>query len=165
MIKATVIGRLGEDARNITVEKGSFISLRVASNEKVNKQEVTTWISVYANTARYANMLQYLKKGTVVVVMGNLSCELYTARDGKQGIDYKLNADSINFLNLGGNKPSENGQNATASAGAPQSNNGGTPENREQMTINIKSQAQPTSAPAQPQYEDGMSFGEDGMPF
>ena len=161
MIKATVIGRLGEDARNITVEKGSFISLRVASNEKVNKQEVTTWISVYANTARYANMLQYLKKGTVVVVMGNLSCELYTARDGKQGIDYKLNADSINFLNLGSNKPSENGQ----TAGVPQSNNGGTPENREQMTMNFKPQAQPTPTPAQPQYEESMPFGEDGMPF
>jgi single-strand DNA-binding protein len=164
MIKATVIGRLGEDARNITLEKGSFISMRVASNEKVNKQEVTTWISVYANTARYANMLQYLKKGTVVAITGSMNCEIYTAKDGKQGIDYKLNADSINFLNLGGNKSSENGQNANANT---TQNNGGTPEQREQMTMNFNSQAPSAPASAQNLASDSMPFDNDNdnIPF
>lgn len=161
MIKATVIGRLGEDAKNITVQKGSFISMRVASNEKINKQEVTTWISVYANTTRYANMLQYLKKGTVVVVTGSINCEVYTAKDGKQGIDYKLNADSINFLNLGGNKPNDNGQNTTT---APQTN-GGTPEHREQMTMNFNTQAPSSPASTETLSPDSMPFDGDDIPF
>lgn len=119
MIKASLLGRLGEDAREVQTSNGSsFISMRVASNERVNKENVTTWVTVNANSERYKNLLPHLKKGSAVFVTGSLRSTIYTAKDGKVGIDNKLSADSIEFANLGGNRDenSSNEGNSTNNA-------------------------------------------------
>lgn len=116
MFKTTLLGRLGEDAREVQTSNGSsFISMRVASNERINKENVTTWVTVNANSERYKNLLPHLKKGSAVFVTGSLRSTIYTAKDGTPGIDHKVSADSIEFANLGGGQ-GENGANGANSA-------------------------------------------------
>ena len=166
MLKTTLIGRLGEDAKNITLDKGSFITMRVASNKTVNKEDITTWVTVNANTARYANMLQYLKKGTAIVVVGDIYGAAYFSKEKDANgnpipkAELRMNADAINFLNLGGNKSNGNDQNNSTTT----QNNGGAPENREPMTMNIKPQTPAATPMSEPVVDEIPNIGED-LPF
>lgn len=122
MFKTTLLGRLGEDAREVQTSNGSsFISMRVASNERINKENVTTWVTVNANSERYKNLLPHLKKGSAVFVTGSLRSTIYTTKDNKPGIDHKVSADSIEFANLGGGQGENgaNGANGDTNASAP----------------------------------------------
>ena len=166
MLKTTLIGRLGEDAKNITLDKGSFITMRVASNKTVNKEDVTTWVTVNANTGRYANMLQYLKKGSAIVVVGDIYSAAYLSKEKDANgnpipkAELRMNADTINFLNLGGNKSNGNDQNNSTTV----QNNGGTPENREPMTMNNKPQTPVETPKSESAVNEEINIGED-LPF
>lgn len=101
-IKVNFIGRLGADAETVTLPQQSpFISFRAAVNERINKEDVTTWMTVTADYNRYQNMAKYLTKGSVVNVCGTERCAIYQSKSGQHGIDRKVNADSIEFVNLG----------------------------------------------------------------
>lgn len=101
-VKVNFIGRLGADAEKVTLpQQKPFISFRAAVNERINKEDVTTWMTVTGDFSRYENMAKYLTKGSVVSVSGTERCTIYQSKNGQHGIDRKVNADSIEFVNLG----------------------------------------------------------------
>lgn len=101
-IKVNFIGRLGADAEIVTLpERTPFITFRAVVNERINKEDVATWLTVTADYEKYKNMAKYLTKGTIVSVGGTERCSLYTSKNGTRGIDRKVVADYIEFANFG----------------------------------------------------------------
>lgn len=160
MFKTTLLGRLGEDAREVQTSNGSsFISMRVASNERINKENVTTWVTVNANSERYKNLLPHLKKGSAVFVTGSLRSTIYTAKDGTPGIDHKVSADSIEFANLGGGQ-GENG--ANGANGASGDTNASAPS-KDAKIAEMSATVKPSKSKAAPAPQ--VTEQEDGLPF
>lgn len=120
-VKVNFIGRLGADAETVTLpQQRPFISFRAAVNERINKEDVTTWMTVIADFSRYENMAKYLTKGSVVSVSGTERCTIYQSKSGQHGIDRKVSADSIEFVNLG--KRDSDGENGVVRTNATTSN-------------------------------------------
>lgn len=83
MQSLTVIGNLGADARVFVTESNKFISFKVADTTKFTNQkgetfETTTWISCTLN-GDGGNLLQYLKQGVKVCVIGRPSYRVYSS--------------------------------------------------------------------------------------
>ena len=82
-VKVNFIGRLGADAETVTLpQQRPFISFRAAVHERINKEDVTTWMTVTADFSRYENMAKYLTKGSVVSVSGTERGGIYQAKSG-----------------------------------------------------------------------------------
>lgn len=159
MLRGKVLGRLTADAKNVTAGKSSFISMTVASNEIVNKVESTTFVTVNANTSRYANLLEHLKKGRLVYMEGNLTTNSYTDKNNQPKSEIKIFADFIQFINAGGQKPAENGEANANATTAP-----ATSDATQDMTmppLKSKTKAEPAPAVA----EVNATNASDDLPF
>ena len=83
-----VTGRLGRDAKIYTSSNGNrFITFSVASNTRVKKNEENTyWWDVVIpshSVERYKNMVEYLTKGSAVIVQAELDPEIYYDNNNK----------------------------------------------------------------------------------
>ncbi len=102
MLYVELIGRLGADAELKTSAKGNqFVSMRVASNDFFNGENVTTWANVMWSGERAVKMQEHMKKGSAVSVHGTLRTSLFTNKNGEQSISTDLFADRVDFVNLG----------------------------------------------------------------
>ena len=102
MLYTQLIGRLGADAELRTSTKGNqFVSMRVASNDFFNGENVTTWVTVMWSGDRAVKMQEHMKKGSAVSVHGTLRTSLFTNKNGEQSISTDLFADRVDFVNLG----------------------------------------------------------------
>ena len=83
MFTGNVLGYLGADAKEIKKEENKVsICFNVSSNLKTaSGEEKTTWISCFLN--RPSKVVEYLKKGTMVYVSGDISVNVYEREDGK----------------------------------------------------------------------------------
>ena len=97
MFQATFIGNLGADAK-ITQQNGrDYVSFRIAHTDKFTKAdgtvvENTTWASCFMTGV--TNIVQYLKKGTKVYVIGNARLDIYSSPKTKRmecGITININ--------------------------------------------------------------------------
>jgi single-strand DNA-binding protein len=89
-------------------------------------RSVTTWFRVSTWGKMAETMNQYLEKGALVMVRGELSCDeatggpkLFKRGDGTVGATYEVKADKVKFLsskNKNEAAPSANGTPATAVA-------------------------------------------------
>lgn len=164
MLRGKVLGRLTADAKNVTAGKSSFISMTVASNEIVNKVETTTFVTVNANTTRYANLLEHLKKGRLVYVEGNLTTNAYTDKNNQPKSEIKIYTDFIQFVSAGGQKSGENGEtntNTTTNATtAPATNDASQDMAMPPLKSKTKVKTEPEPAPAVAEAE-----ASDDLPF
>ena len=102
MLYVELIGRLGADAELRTSAKGNqFVSMRVASNDFFNGENVTTWVNVMWSGERAVKMQEHMKKGSAVSIHGTLRTSLFTNKNGEQSISTDLFADRVDFVNLG----------------------------------------------------------------
>ncbi len=107
----TIVGRLGRDPEMRYSPNGQAVtSFSVATDRQYtdgNGQKVkeTTWfhVSVWGKQAETTN--QYLKKGSMVLVEGRLTCDpktggprIYKRQDGTEGASFELNASTVRFL-------------------------------------------------------------------
>lgn len=81
MQKLFIEGHLGADAELRRENGHEFVSMRIASTRRVRKEggelsEVTTWISAIMN-GDGGKLLQYLKKGTRVIALGDMDVRTY----------------------------------------------------------------------------------------
>ena len=103
MIYTQVIGRLGADSELRTSKNGNqFVAMRVASNDFVNGENVTTWLNVMWSGERAVKMQEHMKKGSLVSIYGTLRTSLFTNKNGEQAISTDVFADRIDFVS-GGN--------------------------------------------------------------
>jgi len=106
MYKTILLGNIGKDCVVNTVNGKSVINFPLANSEswrdaQGNKQEKTRWFDCALwrdNTA----IAQYLKKGTKVLLEGQVDVKQFQRQDGTQGIGMTFRVSNLTLL--GGNK-------------------------------------------------------------
>jgi single-strand DNA-binding protein len=100
MNQITVAGHLGADPEVRFTSSGQKVTtLRVAA--KARKEE-TIWWKVTIWGEQFDKMLTYFKKGSSIIVMGELSKpEIFTDRDGKPQVSMNITAQNILFSPFG----------------------------------------------------------------
>lgn len=103
MILVEVAGFLGADPEERFTANGKrVVSLRVAARVRQGGQDETVWWRVNLWGDRFDKMLPYLKKGSAVIVVGEMAKpETYTAKDGSTQISLTLNAEIVKFSPFG----------------------------------------------------------------
>jgi single-strand DNA-binding protein len=99
MFKTILTGNIGNDAEVTSFDNGSkVVTFSVAHSKKWTdkagvKQEKTTWIR--CNMWKQENLAQYLKKGTRVMVEGEIEARAYTNKEGQTVTSLELNVFAI----------------------------------------------------------------------
>jgi single-strand DNA-binding protein len=102
--KTVVVGHLGSDPEmrytpsGVPVTSFSLATSRRWTNQNGEQQEKTTWFRVtcWRKTAELA--AQYLQKGRLVLVEGEIDSHAYTDRDGNPRSSLDLTANVVRFL-------------------------------------------------------------------
>lgn len=95
MIQVQVIGNIGKDAEEKTINEKKYIGFNVASTER----DTTTWVSVLMRRDDPTKLLPYLKKGTKVFVQGRMSVNSYM-NNGNPASSINLFADRLELLSV-----------------------------------------------------------------
>lgn len=114
-----IAGHLGSDPEVRHTPNGQkVITFRIATHSRKGGQDVTIWYRVTIWGDRFDRMLPYLKKGTGLIVSGDLQKpEIYTDRNGQTQISLEITAESIRFSPFG--KPERGGEPGERSQGQP----------------------------------------------
>lgn len=95
-----IIGRLGADPQvRYTPSNQKVTSFNLAVNVYQGGREETVWWRVSVWGDRFDKMMNYVKKGSCVIVTGTMKKpELWTNRDGNQQVSLDMTAEMINFV-------------------------------------------------------------------
>ena len=124
--KTIIIGNLGRDPEMRYTPSGTAVTnLNVAVNRKWTgrdgqPQEKTTWFRVAAwdKLAELCN--QYLSKGRLVLVEGEVEASAYTSQEGEARSSLELTARNVRFLGSPGSAAADgaDGQQSVGQEGA-----------------------------------------------
>lgn len=121
-----IVGNLGRDPEMRYTPNGSAVtSINVATNRTYTdssgqRVKETTWfrVSVWGKQAESVN--NYLQKGSMVLVEGELRPDretggprTYTRTDGSVGASYDVNARTVRFLSSRGSTSEETGEDSS----------------------------------------------------
>lgn len=129
MFKTQFLGRLGRNAQVFESANGvKFVGFTVAVNTRNQGKDVTYWIDVRSFNPNHVRLSQYLTKGKIVQIGGDINTGMMTDKLGVVRITHNVIADYITFINLGnGNKSDReettNDSNEIHEATAPQTDN------------------------------------------
>jgi single-strand DNA-binding protein len=132
-----IAGHLGADPEvRFTANGKKVTTMRVACRTRKGQNEDTIWWRVTVWGEQYDKMIPYLKKGSPIVVAGELhKPEIFTDRDGKPQPSMEITASHIQFSPFGKpggtpGSPAEGQQHGHSqpSGGAPASSFGAFPE-------------------------------------
>jgi single-strand DNA-binding protein len=102
--KSIVVGHLGRDPEmrytpsGVPVTSFSIATTRKWSSANGEQQEKTTWFRVTCWRKLAELTAQYLKKGRLVLVEGDIDASAYTDREGNARASLELTATNIKFL-------------------------------------------------------------------
>ncbi|MCP4544531.1 MAG: single-stranded DNA-binding protein [Chloroflexi bacterium] len=108
--KVIIAGYLGKDPEMRYTQDGTPVTnLSVATSRKWNRQdgtpvEETVWFRVSAWRRQAETCNEYLKKGSAVLIEGNLqpgengNPRTFTRNDGSTGASFEIRAETIKFL-------------------------------------------------------------------
>jgi single-strand DNA-binding protein len=102
--KVLLIGNIGRDAElkysanGIPVSSFPLAVNKVYKNQNGEKQEKTTWVNIVLFGKTAESLHQYLLKGKLVYVEGELNLEKYTDKDGIERYSTKAIGRLIQFL-------------------------------------------------------------------
>jgi single-strand DNA-binding protein len=97
-----VIGHLGNDPEMKFTANGTPVThFSVAVNEQYGERPSTTWfrVSAWGKLGEVCN--QYLGRGRMVLVVGTISANPYTGRDGQAQASLNLTAKTVRFIGTG----------------------------------------------------------------
>lgn len=102
MKQITIAGRIGKDAEIRQTQGGTAVcKFSVATDQKRNGEKVTTWFDVSIFGKRGEALGQYLRKGSSVVVAGDLDARTYQANDGSTRLALGVVASEVTLLGGG----------------------------------------------------------------
>lgn len=103
MIIVEIAGFLGADPEERFTATGKrVISLRVATRVRQGGRDETVWWRVSIWGDRFDKMLPYLKKGSSVIIIGEMGKpDSYVAKDGTTQISLNLTAEIVKFSPFG----------------------------------------------------------------
>ena len=98
--RVEIFGQLGADPELNTTPSGvSVCNLRVATNEMVKGQSRTEWHRVVVWRGDAERCAQYLKKGSQVLVLGQLRTRQWEDKGGNTRYTTEINAKEVIFPN------------------------------------------------------------------
>lgn len=141
-----ICGHLGADPDiRFTSDGKKVITIRVAINVRKGGKDETVWyrVTLWDDHGRWEKMVSYLKKGSAVIVVGELGKpEIYNDKEGRPQVSLEIRAEFIRFSPFG--KPDgarQEGQPMQAQQGMPSQQRGGHVEQR-----SFEQQQQPFAA-------------------
>ncbi len=123
MNKLTIAGHLGSDPETRHTTGGQKVtSFNVAVNVRRQAKDETIWYRITVWGDRFDKMIAYLKKGSGVIVTGDLYPSIWQdkSRGDQARLNLELTADSIQFSPFGRTGGDKEGQPAGAAQGARQ---------------------------------------------
>ncbi len=104
MIFIQIAGHLGQDPEVRFTPSGQKVTnIRVATNIKRGSKEKTVWWRVTMWGDRFDKKLSYLKKGSAVMVWGEMGIpEIYQDKEGNSQTSFEIIAEHISFSPFGG---------------------------------------------------------------
>lgn len=95
----TIAGHLGLDAEmKTTPNNASYCHFGVAVSDKKNGNEKTTWYRCALFGKYGETMVQYLKKGTPVMISGTLDITLWTNKDDQVSAIPNVNVNTVKLM-------------------------------------------------------------------
>ncbi len=103
MNQTTIAGHLGADPEVRFTSNGQKVTtLRVAAKARKGGKDDTIWWKVTIWGEQFDKMMPYLKKGSPVIVTGEMSKpEIFTDREGKPQISMNVTASNVMFSPFG----------------------------------------------------------------
>ncbi len=105
MFKMIIGGALGQDAQIRVVNGQSIINFNVAvnrdsKNSAGEKVEKTDWVkaTLWKNEGQSTKVVEYLKKGTKVVLEGTPGIEQYKSKEGEDRTSLHLTVKELTFI-------------------------------------------------------------------
>jgi single-strand DNA-binding protein len=107
VFETRLIGNVGKDATSRAMERGVVaISFPVAHNKNWKDRKTgeaktkTTWVNctIWKKEGANLKIMDFLKKGTLVELIGTPVAKAYTSEDGQLRAEIRLNVDTINIL-------------------------------------------------------------------
>lgn len=122
MMILQIAGRLGKDPETRFTQSGLKVTnLTVATNVRKAGKDETVWWRVTIWGDRFDKMITFLKKGSAVVVVGEMSKpEIYTDKEGRPQVSMEMTADMLKFSPFG-NPEASKSEGATGSQSTNQS--------------------------------------------
>src|SRR5690242_18538770 len=104
MIFIQIAGHLGQDPEVRFTPSGLKVTtIRVATNIRRKDQEKTVWWKVTMWGERFDKRLAYLKKGSAVMVWGEMGMpDIYQDKQGNPQTNFEIIAEHISFSPFGG---------------------------------------------------------------
>lgn len=96
--KVMIMGNLGQNPDVKRTAKAVIANLNIATTKKIKDESVTQWHKVVIFNKRAEFAEQYLKKGDLVFVEGELQTEKYTDKEGIERFVTKIIASDIKPL-------------------------------------------------------------------
>lgn len=166
MIIIEIAGHLGADPEVRFTPGGQKVTtLRVATNTRRGGKDETVWWRVTVWGERFDKMMPYLKKGSAIIIVGEMSKpEIYMDKEGRPQVSLELTAEIIRF-NPFGKSERGNQEGAVTQQQAPQqASYGEQPASYTSQVANGYGTAPFTTA--QPQYKPVHSApDDDNIPF
>lgn len=124
MIIIEIAGHLGADPEvRFTAGGQKVTTFRVATNTRKSGKDETVWWRVTVWGERFDKMMPYLKKGSAIIVIGEMSKpEIYTDKEGRPQISLDLTAEMIRFSPFGKSDRSGQEQGSSVQANHNQPN-------------------------------------------
>jgi single-strand DNA-binding protein len=146
MNQITIAGHLGADPEVRFTSSGQKVTtLRVAARARRGGKDETIWWRVTIWGEQFDKMMPYLKKGSPVIVVGELSKpEIFTDREGRPQVSMNITASNVMFSPFG--RPDQPSSESSHEAGEPAYAGAGEPV-------------------AHGQGKSSSSFDEDEIPF
>lgn len=103
MNQITIAGHLGADPEVRFTSSGQKVTtLRVAARARRGGKDETIWWRVTIWGEQFDKMMPYLKKGSPVIVVGELSKpEIFTDREGRPQVSMNITASNVMFSPFG----------------------------------------------------------------
>ena len=133
MIVVQIAGRLGKDAESRFTPSGQKVTtLTVATNVRKAGKEETVWWRVTIWGDRFDKMLPYLKKGSAIIVVGEMGKpDIWTDREGKPQVSLEITAEIVRFSPFSSSERSNQEQGSHQPQGQnPQNQSGYAQEGR-----------------------------------
>lgn len=122
MILVEIAGHLGDDAEERTTTSGKrVITLRLATNVRQGGKDEVVWWRANIWDDRFDRMLPYLKKGTGLIVIGEMAKpDTYTDKNGVTRVSLTLSVALVKFSPFGRNQQEKQIGGPSASVPNPQ---------------------------------------------
>ena len=116
-----IAGHLGADPETRFTASGQKVTtLRVATKSRKGGKDETIWWRVTVWGDQFDKMLAYLKKGSSVMVFGEMhKPEMYTDKNGQNQVSLSMTAFQVSFSPFGRSDAAKENQGSKEQASAP----------------------------------------------